>query len=96
MVRYVIIGNSAAAVGAIESIRKYDKDNEIVVISEEPYHVYSRPLISYFLGNKVEKDRMIYREQDFYQKNKVTTVLGCKATKVDTRAKEVLLEDGKR
>ncbi|WP_026487409.1 NAD(P)/FAD-dependent oxidoreductase [Caldanaerobius polysaccharolyticus] len=94
--RYVIIGNSAAAVGAIESIRKYDKDNEIMVISEEPYHVYSRPLISYFLGNKVEKDRMIYREQDFYQKNKVTTVLGCKATKVDTRAKEVLLEDGKK
>ena len=33
---YVIIGNSAAAVGCIEGIRKNDKENKITVISEVP------------------------------------------------------------
>ena len=33
--RYVIIGNSAAAVGCIEGIRKNDKTGGITVIGEE-------------------------------------------------------------
>ncbi len=44
--RHVIIGNSAAAVGAIEAIREHDQDNPITVVADEPHHVYSRPLIS--------------------------------------------------
>lgn len=44
---YVIIGNSAAAVGTIEGIRQIDKTGKITVISDEKYHTYSRPLISY-------------------------------------------------
>jgi len=51
-VRYVIIGNSAAAVGCIEGIRKLDKTGSITVISSENYHTYSRPLISYLLCGK--------------------------------------------
>jgi NADPH-dependent 2,4-dienoyl-CoA reductase/sulfur reductase-like enzyme len=52
ILRYVIIGNSIAAAGCIEGIRKIDDKNEIVVISNEPYHIYSRPLISYWLSKK--------------------------------------------
>ena len=47
--KYVIIGNGTAAVGAIEGIRSADKVGPITVISTEPYHVYGRPLISYML-----------------------------------------------
>jgi NAD(P)H-nitrite reductase large subunit len=92
--RIVIIGNSVAMVGAVEAIRKYDTSSEIVVISDETYHVYSRPLISYYLGNLVSEDKMIYREKDFYRKNKVETVFGIKAISIDERKKEVYLENG--
>ncbi|HAA64874.1 MAG TPA: NAD(P)/FAD-dependent oxidoreductase [Thermoanaerobacter sp.] len=92
--RIVIIGNSVAMVGAVEAIRKYDTSSEIVVISDETYHVYSRPLISYYLGNLVSEDKMIYREKDFYRKNKVETVFGIKAISIDERKKEVYLEKG--
>ena len=44
--KYVIIGNSAAAVGTVEGIRQRDADGPITIISSEPYHTYSRPLIS--------------------------------------------------
>ena len=43
--KYVIIGNSAGAIGTIEGIRSVDKIGEITVISDEKYHTYSRPLI---------------------------------------------------
>lgn len=43
--KYVIIGNSAASIGAVQGIREVDKDGQIVLISDEKYHTYSRPLI---------------------------------------------------
>ena len=59
--RYVIIGNSAAAVGCIEGIRQLDKGGSVTVISSEPYHTYSRPLISYLLWGKTTEEGMKYR-----------------------------------
>lgn len=93
---YVIIGNSAAAIGAVEGIRKLDKTNPITIISEEPYHTYSRPLISYYLAGKVTEEKMGYRHWDFYEKNQVTTLLGQKVITVASGAKEVILADQKR
>lgn len=91
---YVIIGNSAAAVGTITGIREIDKTGKITVISDEKYHTYSRPLISYWLMGKVSDKNIFYREPDFYEKNGVETVLGHKVTKIDAAAKKVVLDDG--
>ena len=92
--KYVIIGNSTAAVGCIEGIRSQDKTGPITVISDEPYPVYSRPLISYLLLGRTDEERMKYRPDGFYEKNGVKTLLGVKAVKIDTGKKEVLLADG--
>lgn len=94
--RYVIIGNSAAAVGAVESIRKYDTRNPILMISDEPYHTYSRPLISYYLAGSKEEAGMLYRPKNFYQVNGVETLFGTKALTVDTARKEVYLDNGEK
>lgn len=91
---YVIIGNSAAAVGTIEGIRQIDKTGNITVISDEKHHTYSRPLISYWLMGKVTDKNIYYRSPDFYEKNGVKTMLGCRAVKIDTEAKNVVLSDG--
>lgn len=91
---YVIIGNSAAAVGTIAGIREFDSTGNITVISDEKYHTYSRPLISYWLQGKVTDKNIMYREADFYEKNGVTPILGKRVTKIDTENKAVVLEDG--
>ncbi len=91
---YVIIGNSAAAVGAVEAIRRVDDRGPITLIAAEPYHTYSRPLISYYLAGKVTEEQMAYRPRDFYIQNGVKTLLGRKAEAVDTRARRVVLADG--
>ncbi len=91
---YVIIGNSAAAVGTIAGIRGIDSTGKITVISDEKYHTYSRPLISYWLQGKVTDEKIYYRDPDFYEKNGVETVLGKRVIKIDTANKSVVLEDG--
>jgi NAD(P)H-nitrite reductase large subunit len=92
--KYVIIGNSAAAVGAVESIRQVDQAGEIVLISREPYHTYSRPLIAYWLKGKTDADHMGYRPEDFYAKNACTTLFSKLAVSIDPAAHQVALEDG--
>ncbi len=93
---YVIIGNSAAAAGAIAGIRKVDQSSEIILFSQESYHIYSRPLISYYLAGKVTTEQMYYRPADYYEKNKVTTYFGETITQIDVAVKEVVSETGRR
>ncbi len=91
---YVIIGNSAAAIGAVSGIRAIDKAGAITVISDEPYHTYSRPLISYWLQGKVTDEKIYYREPDFYEKNCCSAILGKKVTAIHPDKKELSLDDG--
>ena len=94
MKQYVIIGNGVAAVGAIEGIRSLDKDGKITVVSEENHPVYCRPLISYYLENKTDTERMNYRDADFYEKMGCEVLYGRKATSIDKAAKKVILDNG--
>ena len=95
MKKYVIIGNGAAAVGAIEGIRSVDAESKITVISAENRHVYCRPLISYLLEGRTDRKKMLYRPEDFYDRNGVEVLYGEKAVKLDPKTKKVTLESGK-
>jgi NAD(P)H-nitrite reductase large subunit len=92
--KYVIIGNSAAAIGAVEGIRQVDKSGEIVIVSHEPHHTYSRPLISYLLLGKATAESMKYRGDSFYADNKVTFTHG-EVTQIDAGAKQLKMKKGK-
>ncbi len=91
---YAIVGNSAAGIGAVEGIRSVDRKGSITVVSDEPYRTYSRPLISYYLGGKVQPRNMYYRSKGFYKKNYVNTLLGRRVQKVKRTKKELELSSG--
>lgn len=90
--RYVIAGNSAAAVGAVEGIRSVDPDGEVIIVSPEKWQAYSRPLISYYLAGKVTEENMFYRSPDFYEKYRVKTYLGEEITALSVDCKTIHLE----
>lgn len=92
MKRYVIIGNSIAAAGAVEGIRQMDKEGEITVIGAESHPVYSRPLISYLLQGKTDRQKMLYRDSEFYCKNGCNVLLSNRALSIDPAAKTVLTD----
>lgn len=94
MKNYVIIGNGVAAAGCIEGIRCADKNSKITVISEEKYPVYCRPLISYYLEDKTNIEKMNYRSKSFYEDNNCDVIYGKKAVSVDDKAKNITLDDG--
>ena len=93
MKQYVIIGNGVAAAGCIEGIRSVDKDSKITVVSEENHPVYCRPLISYYLENKTDPERMNYRSADFYEKMGCDVFYGKKVIRIDADSKKVVLDD---
>lgn len=90
--KHLIIGNSIAGVNAIEAIREVDREGKIILISDEGILNYSRPLIPYYLGGKLKKEKMNFKEENFYQENKVEVRLGRKAEKIDIGKKEVYLK----
>jgi NAD(P)H-nitrite reductase large subunit len=94
--KYVILGNSAGAVGAIEAIRALDHEGSIVAISDEAYAPYSRPLIADFLAGTRSLTQILYRASDFYVKKGVVPVLDAKVEKVDFEARRVFMADRTR
>lgn len=93
--KYVLIGNSAAAVACVEGIRQRDREGDITMVTNEPYHTYSRPLISYLLAGKTDRERMKYRPDDFYEKNRCELIAGVSADHLEPKRKTVVLSDGR-
>lgn len=94
MKKYVIIGNSTAAIGCVEGIRSVDTQGSITLIASEPHHTYSRPLISYLLYGKTTEELMKYRPDDFYETNRVETKLGVTVTSLDPAHQTVTTDEG--
>lgn len=93
MKRYVIIGNSAAGIAAVEAIRRKDKRSKITVISDEDYPSYCRCLISYFLAGDIKEDKAAYRPESFYKENAIRLLLNKKAVTLDPKKGVVVLND---
>ena len=93
--KYVLIGNSAAAVACVEGIRQRDREGDITMVTNEPYHTYSRPLISYLLAGKTDRERMKYRPDDFYEKNRCELIAVVSADHLEPKRKTVVLSDGR-
>lgn len=92
--RYLIIGNSVAAINCVEAIRGADREGEIAVVSDEGIFNYSRPLLSHYLGGRITEERLPFRDTDFYEKQKVNLLLGKRAEKLSVAKKRVTLDDG--
>ncbi|RLE09882.1 NAD(P)/FAD-dependent oxidoreductase [Candidatus Aerophobetes bacterium] len=90
---YLIVGNCAAGVNAIEGIRKLDKDGEITVISNEDSLAYCRCLLTEYVMRARRGEDILYREEDFYKKNRVNLILGKEVVGVDVADKKVILQD---
>ncbi len=90
---YLILGNSAAAVSAIEGIRSLDASGTIAVVSPENFPAYSTPMISYLLKGKVDEGQMPIRGKSFYADNAVEQILGEPATAIDAAAHTVTVGD---
>jgi NAD(P)H-nitrite reductase large subunit len=94
MPKYVIVGASAAGIGAVEAIREVDPVGTITVISEEPCPQYSRPMISDLVSGKADFGKMMCREHEFWENNGVQALTGRTAVGLNLADKYVALDKG--
>ena len=93
---YVILGNGAAGFNAAKAIRERDRTGAVLLISNEPYPAYNRPMLTKSIVAGLQADQIAIEGPDWYEENKVYQILGKEAVSVDMKAKEVLLDDGSK
>ncbi len=91
--KYLIIGNSAGGIGAVEAIRQVDKEGALTIVSDEPYLAYSRPLISKYLTGERTLEGILFRPTDFYGQNNILFLPGKKVTQIEPGHQIVQLEN---
>lgn len=94
MPRYLIVGGSAAGIGAVEAIRELDPVGSITIVSEETCPAYSRPMISDLVRGNTNLKNMLCREESFWESKKVQVLVGRRAVSVDFDGRKVRLDDG--
>jgi NAD(P)H-nitrite reductase large subunit len=94
--KYLIVGNSAGGIGAVEAIRQVDKEGLLTIVSDEPYPAYSRPLISKYLTGERSLEGILFRPTDFYGQNDIVFVPNRKVTLIEPGQQIVQLEEGDR
>lgn len=92
---YVLIGNSAAALAAIDGIRRHDPAGAITVVNREEGPAYSRVALPYYVAGEMTLQDLLIRERPDYAANGVTLTENENAVAVDTAGKQVALESGK-
>ncbi len=92
---YIVIGNSAAGLFAVEEIRRHDTKSEIIVLTAEQEQSYSRCLTTYFLAGDIPVSRLYLRDVDFAEKLKLTIVYGVEITGIEPTSRRVQSADGR-
>jgi NAD(P)H-nitrite reductase large subunit len=94
MPKYVVVGASAAGIGAVEAIREIDQKGTIAIISDEQCPQYSRPMISDLVSGKADFGKMMCREHEFWKKNDVQALTGKTAVSLNLAEKYLTLDTG--
>lgn len=97
--RYVIVGNGPAGISAIEGIREYDSQGEIILIASEGKLPYNRILVPEYMVGEAEESDLYIREEKFYQENAVEVIAGERAVAINVGEQSLTLENkagGKR
>lgn len=93
MKKIVIIGNSAAGIGAAEVIREKDPQAQIVIVSREPFLAYEPSRLPELLGGKMKEKQVYWRNQDFYKDKSIELYLECEVTGLNLSRKRIYFKE---
>ena len=91
---YVILGNGAAGLSAAKAIRERDLTGSVIMISNEPYSTYNRPMLTKALAAGLKAEEIAVEEESWYKENNIHQILGKEVKAIHEKEKEVELSDG--
>jgi NADPH-dependent 2,4-dienoyl-CoA reductase/sulfur reductase-like enzyme/nitrite reductase/ring-hydroxylating ferredoxin subunit len=91
----VILGGGAAGAVAAETLRRDGYEGPVAIIEAGPSAPYDRPNLSKdYLAGSAPEEWIPLRPTSFYAEHGIELVLGRRATAIDPRARQLLLDDG--
>ncbi|HCC22296.1 hypothetical protein A2480_04135 [Candidatus Uhrbacteria bacterium RIFOXYC2_FULL_47_19] len=93
---YLIIGGGIAGTTAAETLKKEKPSARVAIVSDEPYPLYSRILLSkpnLFLG-KIPFETIWMRQPEHYAERGIDFLSGHRAEQLSTKDNKVTLDDG--
>jgi NADH oxidase (H2O2-forming) len=92
--RFVVVGNGIAGVSAACTIRRYNKEAKIIILSEEPHPTYSPCMLPNYLSGEISRERVFVRELSEYSKDHIQFIPSEKAISIDIERKNIVLQAG--
>ena len=89
--KHLIIGNGIAGINAAQAIRDLDAEAEIIMVSDERFPPYSRPMISQVLDGSQPHEKLPLHSKDIYKTLHVKPVLGERVVDLDVDNRSVRL-----
>ena len=92
----VIIGNGVAGVTTARIIKEKNPETQVCVYTDESSPYYPRPRLYEVLSGEAEPEDVVVFSEEWYRKKGITVQLNRKASSIDTKRKELLLDDQTR
>jgi len=92
LLHYVIIGNGGAGVSALQTIREYDTETDITIISREKYPAYSPCSLPNLLAGEITKTMIFRFEPQFYNSLNTKFLKNTEALQIIPSIKKVKLK----
>jgi len=92
---FVIIGNSAAGLQALRTLRRHDRQVSIALIDREDCPAYSRVLTPYYIGGHILREGLDIVDHSFYEEWGVTAIFGHSVISIDPEKHSLQLADGR-
>ncbi|MDT7544942.1 MAG: 3-phenylpropionate/trans-cinnamate dioxygenase ferredoxin reductase component, partial [Actinomycetota bacterium] len=93
MKRVVVVGGGLAGARSVQELRSQGYDGAITLLAGEAHLPYDRPPLSKEVLRS-EVDDVTLKPREFYDEQNITLRLGSAATRLDTAAQTVTLDDG--
>lgn len=89
--KYVVIGNGIAGITAASTIRKYDRNGTITILSDEGFPFYSRIRLIDFLSGGIDEKALILKDINWYFDQKIELMLNTVVTGININTKELTI-----
>ncbi len=72
----IVVGNSAAGVSALKTIRTLNKNISVALVERDTIPAYSRVLTPYYIGGETPRENLFLTTMNFYRENNIEAYFG--------------------
>lgn len=92
--KYLLVGSSHAALEALRAIRMVDTEGSMAMLTRDAAMPYSPTILPYVVSGRSAPDKVLLRDQAFFEANGCAFVPNAQAVSLDSKAKAVTLAGG--